>query len=89
MLPNSRMVLLAGAFAVTVAAGITGLTYRGETKEAGFVENACAAAAWPLIPARCLDGGRGHDVRVVADTQLGYEVPPGPVMNARFKTDFE
>lgn len=89
MLPNTRMFLLTGAFAVTVAAGITGLTYRAETKEAGFVENACAAAAWPLIPARCLDGGRGHDVRVITDVPVGEQLPPSIAMNTRFKTAFE
>jgi hypothetical protein len=89
MLLNTRTLILAGAFAVTVAAGITGLTYRGETKEAGFVENACAAAAWPLIPARCLDGGRGHDVRVITDTPSAEQLPGGFAMNNLFKTDFE
>jgi len=89
MQPTTRTLLLAAAFAATVAAGITGLTYRGETKEAGFVENACAKAAWPLIPARCLDGGRDHDVRVITDVPVGEQLQRSAAMDARFKSAFE
>jgi hypothetical protein len=89
MLPTVRTLLLAAAFATTVAAGITGLTYRGEAKGAGFVENACAKAAWPLIPAKCLDGGRDHDVRVIIDTPAGEELPRTVAMDARFASAFE
>ena len=89
MQPTLRTFLLAVAFATTVAAGVTGLTYRGETKEAGIVENACAKVAWPLIPARCLDGGRGHDVRVINDRPVGDELPRSLAMDVRFKSAFE
>jgi hypothetical protein len=81
-----RPVLLAVAFAATAAA-ITGLAFRAETKEAGLVENTCAKAAWPLIPAKCLDGGR-RDVRVITD--LTAEEPvPGSITMARFNAAFQ
>jgi hypothetical protein len=89
MQPTTRTLLLAAAFATTVAAGITGLTYRGETKEAGFIENACARASWPLIPANCLEGGRGYDVRVITDMPAGEELPRSLAMDARLKSTFE
>jgi len=85
---TTRTFLLAALFATTVAAGVTGLTYRGETKEAGVVEHACAKAAWPLLPAKCLDGGRGHDVRVIIDTPAGEDLPR-LAMDARFTSAFE
>jgi hypothetical protein len=84
-----RPVLLVVAFAATVAGGVTALTLRGESKEAGIVENACARAAWPLIPARCLDGGRGNDVRVVADRSAARDMPEPLTIAARFSSDFE
>jgi hypothetical protein len=62
----TRPALLALAFSATVAAAITGLTFRGETKEAATVAETCARMAWPNIPARCLEGGRGHDVRFIS-----------------------
>ena len=60
-----RPLVIGAAFAAMVAAGVTALTLSGETKEAGFVEDACAKAAWPLVPAKCLDGGRGAEVRLI------------------------
>jgi hypothetical protein len=89
MQPTIRTFLLAAAFATTVAAGVTGLTYRGETKEAGVIENACSKSAWPLIPAKCLDGGRGHDVRVINEMPASDELPRTLAMDARFKSAFE
>jgi hypothetical protein len=59
-----RAVFLSIAFAATVAAAITVASVRGETKETS-IDEICATADWPMIPARCLDGGRGHEVRVV------------------------
>ena len=76
-------------FATTVAGGVAGLTYRGETKEAGVVENACATAAWPMIPSNCLDGGRGQDVRMINDTPAGEALPRTVAMDARFRSAFE
>ena len=82
--------LVAGfAFAAIVASGVTALTLSGETKEAGFVENACAKAAWPLIPASCLDGAHGAAVRVVGASAGNQQALVGPTMAERFQTDFE
>lgn len=65
-----RKAFLAIAFAVTVAGAFTGATFRGETKEADLAAT-CAAAAWPNIPAACLEGSNGKDVRyVTADNRL-------------------
>jgi hypothetical protein len=85
-----RPVLLALAFAATVAGGVSALTLRGETKEAGIVD-ACAGAAWPRIPAQCLDGGRGADVRVIAELPNADPDPVSvsPTIEARFSSDFE
>lgn len=67
---NTRMrqMLVAVAFAATAAAGITGATLRGESKETDMAA-ACDAAAWPQIPADCLQGGPKHDVRYVSPDQ--------------------
>jgi hypothetical protein len=86
---STRPVLLGIAFAALVAGGVSALTLRGETKEAGFIEDACAKAAWPLIPAKCLDGARG-DVRVIADrTSAAEQVSDSPTIEVRFNSDFE
>ncbi len=81
--------LLVVAFAATVAGGVTALALRGESKEAGIVENACARTAWPLIPARCLDGGRNTNVRVIADLPAVDDQPQASAIEARFSFDFE
>ena len=61
-----RPVFLAIAFSVTVAAAITGATLRGETKESTVaIVTDCAEAAWPMIPAGCLKGGDGREVRMI------------------------
>lgn len=78
-----RKGLLATAFAATVAAALTGASLRGETKEADM-EATCAAAAWPQIPAACLEGGQNRDVRyVTADNTLDRN------MEARFAIAFQ
>ena len=65
-----RKALLATAFAATVAAALTGASLRGETKEVDLATT-CAAAEWPMIPAACLNGGPGSEVRyVTADNQI-------------------
>jgi hypothetical protein len=84
-----RPLVIGAAFAAMVAAGVAALTLSGETKEAGFVEDACAKAAWPLVPAKCLDGGRGADVRVVGGVSAGGEAPAISAMAERFNNDFE
>ena len=71
-----RKALLSIAFAATVAGALTGASLRGETKEL----DTCATAAWPMIPAVCLEGGRDHDVRYVStnlnqsDMQTRFEI---------------
>ncbi len=84
-----RPIVVGVAFAAIVAGGVTALTLRGETKEAGFVENACVKAAWPLIPAKCLEGSRGAEVRVIgSDTGSDAQVA-ATTMAERFNADFE
>ena len=84
-----RPLVIGAAFAAMVAAGVAALTLSGETKEAGFVEDACAKAAWPLVPAKCLDGGRGADVRVVGGVSRSDPAPDATAMAERFNNDFE
>ncbi len=63
---NKRSFLLALAFAVTVAAGLTGLSLSGQTRESNL-DQACAHATWPMIPVQCLEGAdTGRTVRTVA-----------------------
>src|SRR6478672_6104970 len=70
MTSKTRPALIAFGVAVVIATAATGLTtLRGETKEAS-IDAACAAAAWPMIPAHCLEGGRGHDVRSVTTDRM-------------------
>ena len=62
---NKRSFLMAVAFAATVAAGLTGLSMSGQTKELSL-DDACAHTAWPMIPAACLAGAdNDRTVRVV------------------------
>jgi hypothetical protein len=84
-----RPLLIGSAFAAMVVAGVAALTLSGETKEAGFVEDACAKAAWPLVPANCLDGGRVADVRVVGGVSTSDQAPAISAMAERFNNDFE
>ena len=64
------------AFGATLVVALAGTTLRGETKESPVapVAEACAKAAWPMIPANCLTGGNGQDVRQIAadDMQLRF-----------------
>lgn len=79
-----RKGLLATAFAATVAAALTGASLRGETREVDLAAT-CATAAWPMIPAACLDGGPSHDVRyVTADNRLDTRE-----MERRFSVAFQ
>ncbi len=65
MKTNKRSFLLAMAFAVTVSAGLTGLSLSGQTKESNLAD-ACAHATWPAIPGQCLEGAdAGRTVRTV------------------------
>jgi hypothetical protein len=67
-----RTVLLATAFAATVAGTLTGASLRGETTESPFAVN-CTTAVWPKIPAACLNGGASHDVRYVTTDMSDME----------------
>lgn len=60
-----RQTLVAVTFAAITAAGITGATLQGETKETDLAAT-CAEAAWPMIPAECLEGAENIDVRQAA-----------------------
>jgi hypothetical protein len=80
----TRKALLATAFAATVAGALTGATFRGETKELDLAAT-CATAQWPNIPAACLDGSKGKDVRyVTADSRLDMSE-----MELRFSVAFQ
>ena len=73
---NKRSFLMASAFAVTVAAGLTGLSMSGETKESSL-DQACAHATWPMIPAACLAGAdTGRSVRMVTPAQRSDRPKP-------------
>ena len=82
MTTKFRKISFTVLFAATAAAAITGATLRGETKEPSLAET-CAAAAWPMIPASCLEGGRGHDIRTVVANSAADEA-----MRIRFETAF-
>jgi hypothetical protein len=65
-----RKTLLGLAFTATVAGTLAGATFRGETKEVDLAAT-CATATWPSIPAACLEGSDGNDVRyVTADSRF-------------------
>jgi hypothetical protein len=81
---SKRGVVIATAFAAAVAAVVTGATMSsGQTKETSL-DQSCAHATWPMIPAQCVQGAEGRTVRVVTTR--------GPVetdtMAARFALAF-
>jgi hypothetical protein len=78
-----RSFVLTFGFAVVVAGTVAGTSFRGETREMSVAET-CARAAWPEIPAGCLDGGKGHDVRTVTANAPVMDA----AMSARFDTAF-
>jgi hypothetical protein len=80
---KGRGATLATVFALTVAAGITGATYSGITKEAS-IDEACAHVTWPMIPSYCLEGATDRPVRVVSVDRVEHSA-----MFARFQTAFE
>ena len=80
---GGRSATLALVFGLTVAAGITGVTYKGVTREAS-VEDTCAHAAWPTIRAFCLDGASDRPVRIVS-----LEKPQFSPFAERFIVAFE
>ncbi len=88
-----RPAMIACAVVAAVAAVATGLmTLRGETREAS-VDTVCARAAWPAIPAKCLDGGSGRVVRTVGVDGAAEAVSAVPdaqvAIQERFDTAFQ
>jgi hypothetical protein len=72
MYRSIRSTLLIAAFAATVA-GVLTAAFPGQTREVNLAET-CSHAAWPQIPAGCLDGGKGLDVRFVdANARAPFE----------------
>ncbi len=85
MTRTKRSILMTVAFAVTVAAGLTGLTMSAQTKELSL-DQACAHAAWPMIPSQCLTGeDAGRTVRTVT-TRTAVAAPE--TINERFALAF-
>lgn len=60
-----RAALVTCAFLATVVAVTVGAAGRGETNEIP-ANDPCHSAAWPMIPAACLDGDAGQGVRMVS-----------------------
>jgi len=71
------------AFALTVAAAVTGATLRGETREARLDE-ACAHETWPAIPLHCLTGNVPRAVRAIPIDSVSARD-----MRMRFEIAFE
>jgi hypothetical protein len=60
-----RTALVVCDFLATAVVFTVGAAGRGETNEIP-VNEPCRAAAWPMIPAACLDSGAGQEVRMVS-----------------------
>lgn len=67
-----RKTLIATAFAATVAGTLTGAALSGESAEFDVATH-CATAAWPMIPAACLEGGQRQEVRFVTTDISAFE----------------
>ena len=74
---NWRAVLLAVAFSTTVAAALTGASLSGQTKETSL-DDTCTHAAWPLIPAQCLEGAQDREIRIVTTRSAVETIPVVP-----------
>jgi hypothetical protein len=76
--------LFATAFAVTIAGELTGASFGSEVRD---VDPAiiCAEVAWPWIPAVCLEGSAGEQVRYVTTDHV---VNPREI-DPRFVAAFE
>ena len=85
MKTKKRSLLMATAFAAAVAAGLTGLSISGESKQAS-PDQACAHVTWPMIPARCLKGADSHRIVRPIVTRTAVEHPQ--TMAARFALAF-
>jgi hypothetical protein len=86
---RTRQIFAVVAFAVIVAAGVTGATLRGETREAPTVAEVCATAEWPLIPAECLDGAHDRSVRIVTGQEAAIQTYAAADMDERFAVAFQ
>ena len=82
---STRGFLLALAFSVTVAAGVTGLSMAGQSKETS-VDPACVHTTWPMIPAECLAGA--DTSRTVRPVYTRTAVTPPQTMAQRFASAF-
>ena len=78
-----RSAMLASAFALTVAAAVSGATLKGETREASLDET-CAHETWPAIPVHCLTGDVAQAVRAIPIDSVSARD-----MRARFEIAFE
>lgn len=86
-----RPTLIAAGVVAAVAAGAMGLmTFGGETREAD-ARTLCATAAWPIIPAECLQGAEKRPVRVVGDVAVAVPARGSETlaMRERFDTAFQ
>jgi len=90
-----RTALLAVAFSSIATVAIIGATLRGETRESVAYEDVCASAAWPMIPADCLKGSNGREVRLVGEDVVAYDAEDDAEAQeeqadaaVRFATDF-
>jgi hypothetical protein len=73
----------AGSVALAIAGGLIAATASGgQTKETSF-DQACAHAAWPMIPAQCLVGAGGQNVRYAVAGEA-----TGTAMAERFAVAF-
>ena len=90
MFIQTRQIMIAGAFAATVAAGLAGATLSGETREGG-PEAACKAATWPKIPVACLEGEVRVAQRYVSpdDFEKSENVVLARNLVERFQTAFQ
>ena len=89
MTTRTRQIFAVVAFATIVAAGVTGATLSGQTREAPTVAEICAKADWPLIPAECLDGFAGRHVRVVTGQEVAVQKFAAAEMTERFAVAFQ
>ncbi|HET7715016.1 MAG TPA: hypothetical protein VFK86_05265 [Bauldia sp.] len=89
MTTRTRQIVVAVAFAATVAAAVTGATLRGETREAETVAEKCLKAEWPLIPAECLDGMGDRNVRIVTGNETATQRYAAVDMTDRFAVAFQ
>jgi predicted homoserine dehydrogenase-like protein len=89
MTARTRPIIVAVAFAATVAAAVTGATLRGETREAPTVAELCAKAEWPMIPTECLDGAGDRAVRIVTGNEAAAHKIAAADMDERFAVAFQ